>query len=224
MKMKILSSEKLCFHLQIKKENAMNLIAITSPTFFVEEHLILNALFEEGLDVLHLKKPDSEPIFCERLLRLIDKPWLKHIVVHDHFYLKDEFGLKGIHLNDRNPEIPTGYKGHVSRSCHSLEEVKEWKPRCSYVFLGPIYDSKSGKIKREAFSTHQLTQAAADGIVNKKVIAVGGINAKNIKRVKNMGFGGAAVMTGLWEHFDAHESSNFHDIVEQFKLLRKLAD
>ena len=67
----------------------MNLIAITAPTFFVEEHIILNALFEEGLDVLHLKKPDSEPIFCERLLRLIDKPWLKHIVVHDHFYLKD---------------------------------------------------------------------------------------------------------------------------------------
>ena len=116
------------------EQRIMNLIAITAPTFFVEEHIILNALFEEGLDVLHLKKPDSEPIFCERLLRLIDKPWLKHIVVHDHFYLKDEFGLKGIHLNERNSEIPEDYKGHLSRSCHSLEEVTEWKPQCNYVY------------------------------------------------------------------------------------------
>jgi len=208
----------------LHEQRIMNLIAITAPTFFVEEHIILNALFEEGLDVLHLKKPDSEPIFCERLLRLIDKPWLKHIVVHDHFYLKDEFGLKGIHLNERNSEIPEEYKGHVSRSCHSLEEVAEWKPQCNYVFLGPIYDGSSGRLNRSLFTTQQLVKAAEDGIINKKVVAVGGINAKNIKRVKNMGFGGAAVLTGLWEHFDAHESINTQDIVKQFKLLRKMAD
>ena len=70
----------------------------------------------------------------------------------------------------------------------------------------------------------KIVKAAEDGIINKKVVAVGGINAKNIKRVKNMGFGGAAVLTGLWEHFDAHESINTQDIVKQFKLLRKMAD
>ena len=37
----------------------MKLIVVTTPTFFVEEDQIINALFEEGLDILHLRKPDA---------------------------------------------------------------------------------------------------------------------------------------------------------------------
>ena len=32
----------------------MKLIVVTAPTFFVEEDKIITALFEEGLDILHL--------------------------------------------------------------------------------------------------------------------------------------------------------------------------
>ena len=42
----------------------MKLILLTSPDFFVEEDKILTSLFEEGLDQLHLRKPDSEPVYC----------------------------------------------------------------------------------------------------------------------------------------------------------------
>ena len=37
----------------------MKLIVVTAPTFFVEEDKIITALFEEGLDILHLRKPSS---------------------------------------------------------------------------------------------------------------------------------------------------------------------
>ena len=40
----------------------MKLILLTPPDFFVEEDKILTALFEEGLDLLHLRKPDTEPV------------------------------------------------------------------------------------------------------------------------------------------------------------------
>ena len=33
----------------------MKLIVVTAPTFFVEEDKIITALFEEGLDILHLR-------------------------------------------------------------------------------------------------------------------------------------------------------------------------
>ena len=52
-------------------ENGMKLILLTCPEFFVEEDKILTTLFEEGLDILHLRKPNSEPVFCERLLSLM---------------------------------------------------------------------------------------------------------------------------------------------------------
>lgn len=51
----------------------MKLILLTTPDFFVQENTIINALFSEGLDMLHILKPQSEPVYCERLLKLIDK-------------------------------------------------------------------------------------------------------------------------------------------------------
>ena len=41
----------------------MKLILMTTPYFFVEEHQIINALFDEGLEILHLRKPETEPVY-----------------------------------------------------------------------------------------------------------------------------------------------------------------
>ena len=68
----------------------MKLILMTRPDFFVEESQIITALFDEGLELLHVRKPDSEPVYSERLLSLIPENYHKNIVVHDHFYLKGE--------------------------------------------------------------------------------------------------------------------------------------
>ena len=40
----------------------MRLILISTPSYFVEEDKIITALFEEGLDTLHLRKPDTPPV------------------------------------------------------------------------------------------------------------------------------------------------------------------
>jgi len=199
----------------------MKLIVLTTPHFFVEEHIIINALFEEGLDTLHLRKPNSEPIYSERLLRLIDKRWLKRIVVHDHFYLKEEFGLKGIHLNQRNPVPPLDYKGHLSRTCHTMEEVQLWKKTCNYVFLSPIFDSISNKEHQAAFTQAELEAAKKSSVINSKVIALGGITTRRIRKVKELGFGGVGVMGDLWQHFDSHASTSFAEIIKEFKALQR---
>lgn len=202
----------------------MKLILLTTPTFFVEEPVILNALFAEGLDVLHLRKPGGEPLFCERLLRLIDRQWHKQIVVHDQFYLQSEFHLKGIHLNSRNPTPPTNFQGSISRSCHTLAEVSEWKQKCNYVFLSPIFDSISKKGYSAAFTPQALEMAADDGTIDKRVVALGGIEPSNISLTRAYGFGGIAILGGLWRHFDFHASSSFHDIIGKFKQMRKLSE
>ena len=40
------------------------LIVITSPYFFKGEDCILSHLFDEGMQHLHLRKPDSEQMNC----------------------------------------------------------------------------------------------------------------------------------------------------------------
>ena len=67
----------------------MKLIVVTSPTYFVEEDEILTTLFEEGLDLLHIRKPNTQTVYLERLLRLIPKKYYNRIVLHDHFHLQD---------------------------------------------------------------------------------------------------------------------------------------
>lgn len=202
----------------------MKLIVITTPTFFIEEDKILTTLFEEGLDYLHLRKPDTAPMFSERLLTLIPEQYRKRIVTHDHFYLKEEFNLMGIHLNHRNPNLPENYRGHISCSCHSLEEVKSRKSPCNYVFMSPIFDSISKQNYLSTYSAEEIRQASKDGIIDKKVIALGGIDAGNIPLIKDYGFGGAAILGDLWNRFDTRINRDYKELIEHFRELKKLAD
>ena len=202
----------------------MKLILITSPTYFVEEDKIITSLFEEGLDILHLRKPDTAPMFAERLLTLIPEQYHKRIVVHGHFYLKEEFRLKGIHLNLRNPNAPDHYKGHISCSCHSLEEVKERKRNYDYVFMSPVFDSISKQDYNAQYSPEEIKKAHKQGIIDKKVYALGGIDVHNIKEVKKYGFGGAAIMGAIWQKFDTCCDRDYSQIIEHFRKLKKLAD
>ena len=103
----------------------MKWIVITLPDFIENESTSINQLFKAGIDLLHLRKPESNIEECKRLIQEIDKKWHKKIVVHDHFELCQEFHLHGIHLNRRNHEIPEGFQGSISQSCHSFKEVEQ---------------------------------------------------------------------------------------------------
>ncbi len=202
----------------------MKLILITTPTFFIEEDKILTTLFEEGLDYLHLRKPDTAPMFSERLLTLIPGQYHKRIVTHDHFYLKEEFNLMGIHLNHRNPNPPENYRGHISCSCHSIEEVKKRKGPCNYVFMSPVFNSISKQNYLSTYSAEDIRKAAKENIIDKKVIALGGINDQTIPLIKDYGFGGAAILGDLWNRFDMRINWDYKELINHFRKLKKLAD
>lgn len=205
-------------------DNIMKLILMTTPYFFVEEHQILNALFDEGLDILHMRKPNTEPVYSERLLTLISENYRKRIVVHDHFYLKNEYGLKGIHLNHRNPELPPKYKGHISCSCHTADEIMAHKRSCNYVFLSPIFNNANIESETSHLSQALLRDMAQRKVIDRKVMALGGVNLDNMQRVKDLGFGGAVVLGDIWNRFSLHSAQDFKSLIIQFRKLRKAAE
>ena len=202
----------------------MKLILMTTPYFFVEEHQILNALFDEGLDILHLRKPNTEPVYSERLLTLIPECYRKRIVVHDFFYLKNEYKLKGIHLNHRNPELPPKYKGHISCSCHTPEEVMLHKKICDYVFLSPIFDSISKEDYSSTFTKADLQVLARQKVIDRKVMALGGVDLENMATIKALGFGGAVILGDIWNRFSIYSTENFKELIAHFRRLRKAAE
>lgn len=177
----------------------MKLIVITQPYFFEEEANAIHSLFDAGLDILHLRKPDASPHEVMELLDQLPVEYRGKIVLHEHFSLATSFGLKGIHLNRRNPHAPVGYKGHISRSCHSLEELIIYKEISDYLFLSPIFDSISKEGYSSGYSAETLRQASNAGIIDSRVIALGGISLKRLSEVKEFSFGGAALLGDIWQ-------------------------
>ena len=177
----------------------MKWIIITSPDFISGEATFIGKLFLQGLDLLHLRKPEASLEACKRLLLQIPKHWYSRIVLHEHFDLAEEFGLHGIHLNRRCLQVPNAYHGSISCSSHTIEEVITQKDSKDYVFLSPIFDSISKVGYHAAFPPTLLKQAAIQNIIDEKVIALGGITANNIPLVKEWHFGGVALLGDIWK-------------------------
>lgn len=180
----------------------MKIIVITRPDFFDGETELVNNLFRAGMERLHLRKPKSSEEELASWLQNIDSQYYSRIVLHDHLSLISRFPLGGVHLNSRNPEYhKTGSEQDItiSRSCHSIAEVIQYKPECNYLFLSPIYDSISKEGYGAAFSRIDLKQAADEGIIDGKVLALGGVSLEHIPELRSMGFGGAAVLGALWQ-------------------------
>ena len=201
----------------------MKLILLSTAEFFVEEDKIINALFEEGLDLLHLRKPQTEPVYSERLLTLLPPECHSRIVVHEHFYLKEEFNLRGIHLSAAHPEPPSGFHGQISRSVHSLDELKNAREGMDYVFLSPIFDSISYPDRHAGYTSQQLYDAARAGLIDRKVMAAGGISSETLPLLSDYGFGGAVVSGDLWHRFNIHSGLDYKEVIAHFRKLRKAA-
>ena len=177
----------------------MRWITITSPDFLSGEAIFIDRLFSQGLDLLHLRKPEASIEAYKQLLLQIPKQWHRRIVLHEHFELSEQYKLHGIHLNRRCSQVPNAYHGSISCSCHTIEEVIAQKDSKDYVFLSPIFDSISKVGYHAAFSPTSLKQAAIENVIDEKVIALGGITVNNIPFVKEWRFGGVALLGDIWK-------------------------
>ena len=176
----------------------MRIIAITPPTFFEGEASFIRSLLANGFELVHLRKPDASLQECRKLLQELTEEERAKIIIHDYPELFEEFSLKGIHINKRVTSLPDGYRGFKTRSCHSLEEVQQHKEDFDYLFLSPIFDSISKAGYKAAFTEDELRKASDEGIIDHRVVALGGITPDKLPFLEKMNFGGAAMMGGLY--------------------------
>jgi len=200
----------------------MKLIVMTKSTYFVEEDKILASLFDEGMEKLHLCKPGTPPMYAERLLSLLSEDYHKKIYVHDHYYLKNEYGLGGIHLESADAPLPNGYKGHFSRTCGNPDELKAAKKKAEYVFLKNVFADDAATDAETPLLPETLKLAARKGLIDRHVYALGGINTETIRMAKDLGFGGVVVCEDLWQRFDIHSEQDYKALIEHFVKLRKV--
>ena len=192
----------------------MKLIIITLENIIDGEAVVINELFRNGLETLHLRKPLSELKDISSLIGQIDSVYHNRIVLHNHYQLTDSFNLKGVHLNRRNPEPPKNEVTSISRSCHSFECLSTY-PDYDYLFLSPIFNSVSKSGYGKGFTHEQLRDAKNLGLIDGSVYALGGITVESIPQVAEYGFGGVAVLGALWENWE-HDKNQIA-LIERFR-------
>lgn len=175
----------------------MKIIAITPPQVSDKDAYYIQRLLEWGVYSVHLRKPAAGIAACRNLLQQLTKEQRSMIIIHDYPELYEEFSLKGIHVNKNVKALPLGYQGFKTRSCHTLEEVVRYKNEYDYVFLSPIFDSISKVGYKASFSHSDLLTASMSGIIDHKVVALGGVTFDKIAYLKTLRFGGVAMIGAL---------------------------
>ena len=176
----------------------MKIIAITVPKMIDEDAYLISNLLKMGIYSVHLRKPEASIHECRTLLAKLTKEERAKIIIHDYPELYTEFSLKGIHINKNITSLPDGYNGFKTRSCHSFEEIERYKTEYNYLFLSPIFDSISKVGYKSGFTQEELLKASTSGIIDHKVIALGGITLDMMPYFRELNFGGIAMIGGIY--------------------------
>ncbi|BFM43518.1 thiamine phosphate synthase [Flavobacterium sp. CFS9] len=190
------------------------MIVITNPSAIANEISILDSLFEEGLALLHIRKPDFSENEMAVFLHQIKLENRNKLVLHNYPVLAEDFGINRIHFSEKerkNNNLNTVNGIIFSTSTHSIEDFNSLPPEFGYAFLSPVYQSIS---KEDYYPETNLFEALNSKINHKtKVIALGGIDVKNIQKTLENGFDDVALLGAIWKNKNP---------IKQFKLCQQI--
>jgi thiamine-phosphate pyrophosphorylase len=195
------------------------MIVITNPSAVANEISIIESLFEEGLSLLHIRKPNFSELEMALFIHQIDLEYRNKLVLHNHHILSDDFGINRIHLSEKQriskaafpARFAKSYK-YNSTSTHSIEDFNGLGNHFEYAFLSPVFKSISKENYYPSINLFEALKLRTNA--NTKVIALGGIESKNIAQVLENGFDDIALLGTIW---------NNDNPVKQFKLCQKIA-
>lgn len=194
------------------------MIVITN-SFFVEDEIhILHSLLEEGLSLLHIRKPDFSELEMAQFIHHIKLEFRANLVLHHHHQLAEDFGIERFHFSEKARKSLNDLPARFSKPCrskststHSIEDFNSLE-NFDYAFLSPIYKSIS---KENYFPEKDLFEAIKSRTNHQtKMIALGGIDSKNILEVLEKGFDDVALLGSIWKN---------ENPLKQFKLCQQIA-
>lgn len=185
----------------------MNVIVITWPEAIDGEGEVIARLLDSGAaDRVHLRRPSVSAHEIRRLIESVPSRLYDRLSVHSHFDLAARYSLGGIHIKPDCQEIPDGFTGLTSSSCHSLGEVGK-AMQMDYVFLSPVFDSISKPGYMSGFSTTSLFMA--NGLYPGKIVALGGVTPEHLPVLRELGFAGVAMLGCVWNACRSGKTEQF---------------
>ena len=97
------------------------------------------------------------------------------------------------------------------------------QPDGKLLFLSPVFDSITYPERHAGYTAQQLYDATRAGLIDRKVMAAGGISGKTLPLLADYGFGGAVISGDLWHRFNIHSGLDYKEVIGHFRKLRKAA-
>ncbi|WPR71835.1 thiamine phosphate synthase [Flavobacterium sp. NG2] len=180
------------------------MIVITHPTAVANEINTIHQLFEHGLELLHIRKPEFSASDMQSFVKEIGSEYAHQLVLHSHHQLAEDLGISRLHFTEKmrqNLSAETLYdynekKVYLSASAHSILAFNELRIFYQYAFLSPVFPSIS---KSNYQSETDLLQTLAQRTnFNTKLVALGGIDDSTMPTVLKAGFDEVAVLGTIW--------------------------
>lgn len=198
----------------------MELIVLSDPAYFKGEASLINQLFEAGLSVFHLRKPDSERGTYASLIGKIHERYHHRIALHAYHEIIIDFpSIKRLHYpewlrkqickDEIHSEDPVLTNCTLSTSIHHLKELDQLEG-FDYTFYGPVFNSIS-KPGYAAVADADLVLPERKNDV--RIIALGGIDARKVAQIKRLGFDGLAVLGTIWNKKE-QALDNFKQLID----------
>lgn len=176
------------------------IIVITPEEMMKNETELINELFREGLDLLHIRKPFINSEEMADFIQKIDSEFHHQLVLHSHYDLAKDFNISRFHFReiDRQNDLYKSFADKtISTSVHDIETFNELNEEWEYAFISPVFPSISKKGYGE--NSNILNDIKKRTHSNVKLMALGGINENNIHEVFNNGVDGVALLGAIWE-------------------------
>ncbi len=176
------------------------MIVITNPFSIENEFQLINQLFEEGLALLHIRKPAYSENEMRHFLTNIDEVFYSKIVLHNHHKLVEEFEINRIHFSEKERTNPARFQKPCrylfSTSIHIIEEFNQLSTEWEYAFLSPVFQSISKPGYKSDLNLLESINVRTN--FKTKLVALGGINENNIQIALDSGFDSVALLGSIW--------------------------
>ncbi|KIC62382.1 thiamine phosphate synthase [Chryseobacterium taiwanense] len=176
------------------------IIVITPEELVQNETEIINELFQEGLNLLHVRKPFINAEEMKNFIQKIGAEFHSQLVLHSHYELAKDFNISRFYFReiDRQNGLFTSFPEKIiSTSVHDIETFNELGLEWEYSFISPVFPSISKKGYGE--NSDILNEIKRREHSNVKLIALGGIDENNIREVFDNNIDGVALLGAIWE-------------------------
>lgn len=203
----------------------MRKIVLTSTYKVEHESEIVNRLFADGLDELHIVKNQFEKSDMFNYLRKVNKEHHSKIVVHSCYEMVYRFPLRGIHIKEEqsrslffkwftlNPIKKRATGNVIYTTFSSLRELRQRNEVIDEVLLGPIFPHFTEDGGHNRFSPSKIRESMSH--CKFKVHAYGGVSIEKMPIIQSLNFAGYVLQGAIWRSPDPIGS--FQDFIKSEK-------